>query len=209
MKTNQNLLLLGILIVTLFGSACGRNDPGEVVEIASIGDIVMEEYNFSGFDEVEIAGFFDVEITQGDDYHVVIKAERTLMPYLEVDVRSDRLIVGLRSGVNFNFEEASQRVEVMLPSLHHARVGNHSTMELIGILDQERLQLEVVDFSTLSGSVTVSTLQIEVVNHSDLTLSGSATKVLGTVTDFSSADLLDLDAEDMNVETGDKSEIES
>jgi hypothetical protein len=198
---------IGLLGLALLISACSQTSQIEVVEIPAVGDIVTERYDLAGFTEVEIAGFFEAEVTQGEDFRVLVEAERALVPYLEIDVRGDLLQVGLKSGITYNFENASQRVEVTLPALTLAKIGNHSELQLTGFGATENLQLEVVDFSTLNGSVEAETLQVEVTNHSTLTLSGSASQVMGEVTNHSSADLTGLQAAEANIETDTQSTL--
>ncbi|HEY45371.1 MAG: hypothetical protein AMJ88_16210 [Anaerolineae bacterium SM23_ 63] len=207
MKTRMYAWWIGLLGLALLISACSQTSQIEVVEIPAVGDIVTERYDLAGFTEVEIAGFFEAEVTQGEDFRVLVEAERALVPYLEIDVRGDLLQVGLKSGITYNFENASQRVEVTLPALTLAKIGNHSELQLTGFGATENLQLEVVDFSTLNGSVEAETLQVEVTNHSTLTLSGSASQVMGEVTNHSSADLTGLQAAEANIDTDTQSTL--
>jgi hypothetical protein len=188
-------------------SACGQTSQIEVVEIPAVGDIVTERYDLAGFTEVEIAGFFDAEITQGEDFKVLVEAERALVPYLEIDVRGDRLHVNLKSGIDYKIENGSQSVEVTLPRLTHALVGNHSDLRLNGIETEDDLRLEVTNFSLLQGSVEVGTLQLEVSNHSSLNLTGSASRVMGEMTNHSSADLTGLKAAEVNIDTDTQSTL--
>jgi hypothetical protein len=199
-RLSYSLISLFVLIAVLI-SACGRISQRGVVEIPAVGDIVTERYDLVGFTEVEIAGFFEAEVTQGEDFKVLVETERALVPYLEIDVRGDRLQVVLKSGITFNFEKASQRVEVTLPVLTLARIGNHSDLQLTGFQATENLRLEVVDFSTLDGSVEAEKLQVEVSNHSTINLTGSASQVMGEVTNHSSADLTDFEAAEVNIDT--------
>jgi hypothetical protein len=196
-------LLFGLGLAVLLG-ACSQS---KVVEILATGDIIVENYDLSGFDEIEVAGFFEAEITQGERYQVVVEAERALLPYLEVKVRGGRLQVGLRPGINYSFEDASQRVTVTLPALTRARIGNHSELQLTGLTVEESLRLEAVDFCTLRGAVEAGQIEVEVSNHSALTLDGSASRVTGQATGFSSVDLTGLGATEVDIETDGKSTL--
>jgi hypothetical protein len=193
--------VLGLVILI---SACGRD---ETVDIPAVGDIVVERHDLSGFDQVEVAGFFEAEITQGEGYRVEVEAERALLPYLKVGVRGRQLEVGLKSGVLYNLENASQRVEITLPALTRARIDNHTTLQLAGLTAEETLRLEAADFSTLRGSIEAEKVQIEVSNHSSLVLTGSASQVTGQVSGFGSVDLTGLDATDVGIEADGESAL--
>ena len=195
------VVLLGLLILI---SACAGV---EVVEIPATGDIVTKSYDLEGFDQVEVSDFFEAEISQGEGYQVVVEAEQVLVPYLEIDVRGNRLHVGLKTGVTYNFETASQQVEVTLPTLTRAMVGNHSSLQLGGFEIEDDLRLEVDEFSTLDGVVKAAEVWIKVLNHSSLSLSGSATRVTGELQDHSTANLNRFDASEIEVETDTHSSI--
>ena len=66
---------------------------------------------------------------------------------------------------------------------------------------ENSFQILLADFSTLSGSITAGVVQVEVANYSELTLSGSASQVVGQVMGFSSADLTGLKAHELDIET--------
>ncbi len=96
---------------------------------------------------------------------MLVEAERPMIPYLEVRVRGDRMFVCLKSGVRYNPDDTSQRVEVTLPVLTRASAGNHSTMRLDGLGSGDILQHEATDFSTLRASIAAGELRVEVSNH--------------------------------------------
>lgn len=204
MKTRRIVTWIGLIGLAVLISACsqiGQSEVSEIVEIPAVGDIVTERYDLAGFTEVEIADFLEAEVTQGEDFKVLVEAERALFSYLEIDVRGDRLYVGLKSGITYNIEESLQRVEVTLPALTLARISNHSELRLDGFETEDDLQLEVIDFSSLQGEVEAGNLQVEISNHSSLNLTGSASQVMGEVTEFSDADLTGLGAAEVNIDT--------
>jgi hypothetical protein len=169
--------------------------------IEDTGKLVQSEYSLRGFSVVEVSGFFTAEIHQGESYRVVVEAEEALMPYLDIVVRGETLHVGLKSGYIFNFENASQRVEVTLPALTRVSISNHSTLILEDFETEETFRIGVADFGELQGAITAGVIKIEVANHGELTLSGSASQVIGEVTEFSDADLTGLKAAELDIDT--------
>ena len=65
----------------------------------------------------------------------------------------------------------------------------------------EPLQVGAVDFGTLLRSIPAGEVKVEVNNHGELRLSGSASHVTGEVMDFSTADLADLDVGGLDIDT--------
>jgi hypothetical protein len=184
--------------------ACG---PGEPVDIPDAGDIVRTDYDLSDFNEISVDTFFEIEITQGSEFAVMVECEEALVPYLQVEVQGDRLVVGLDTGYVYSFDEASQRLEVTLPALEYVQLSNHSTLQLVSFEFEGTIRIEVADFSTLRGEIAADEVRIEVTNHSDLRLTGSASDVTGEVTDMSTADLSGLEAASIDVETDERSSL--
>jgi hypothetical protein len=173
----------------------------DAIVIKRTGEPVEREYDLSGFSEIEVCDFLEAEIRQGETYRVTVEAEETLMPYVEVVVRGTTLHIGLRSGHTFNMENVTKRVEVTLPALTRVMAGNHSELRLAGFETEADLQLEVIDFGLLQGSVEARNLQVDVSNHSELILTGSASQVMGELTDFSDADLTGMEAAGVDIDT--------
>lgn len=189
-----------LLLIASLVSACGTVQQ---VDIADIGDIVVQDYDLSGFVEVEIIDFFEVEIRRGEIFHVVVEAEDALMPYLDVVVRGKTLQIGLKSGYSYNIENASQSAKVTLPELARVEATNHSNIVIERFESSEELEIKVSNFSSVAGDIEVSSVRDDVSNHSTLRLSGAAHEVTGEASNFSTVNLSDLVAviEDVNVDT--------
>lgn len=181
-------------------SDVGPSSENAIV-IKDTGEPVQSEYALGGFSQVAVSDFFEAEIRQGDTYRVTVEAEVALMPYIEVFVQGKTLQIGLKPDYIYNIENASQRVEVTLPTLTQVMVGNHSELLLDRFETEDDLRLEATDFSLLQGSVKAGNLKVEVSNHSELDLTGSASQVMGEVTSFSDADLTGFKAAEVNIDT--------
>lgn len=189
------------------GPASSCDDDGAIV-IEDTGTLEEREFQLNGFSKLLVSDFFDVEILQGENFRVILEAEKALLPYIAIAVQGDTLNVGLKPGYLFCFDNASQRVQVTLPTLTHVQVINHSTVVLSGFEAGDSLQLAAIDFGMLSGAVEAGEVLVEVSNHGDLTLTGSATQVRGDVLDFGSADLTGLDAAEIDIYTDEHSTLD-
>jgi hypothetical protein len=185
-------------------SACGTVQQ---VDIGDIGDTVVQNYDLSGFDEVDISDFFVAEIRRGESYRVMIEAEGALTPYLDVVVRGKTLQIGLKSGYIYNFESASHSAEVTLPKLARVEVGNHSSVVLESFESSEELEVKVSNFSSMTGEIEASRVHVDVSDHSTLRLSGDAHDVTGEASDFSSVNLWYLKYSNVDVDTDQNSTL--
>jgi hypothetical protein len=75
------VLILGLFMLT----ACGLN------YVQGSGNVITEERHVSGFDSVDMSGFGEVFITQGDTESLTIETDDNLMQYIESVVRGNTL----------------------------------------------------------------------------------------------------------------------
>ena len=64
------------------------------------GDIVTEEREVSGFDEIQFSGVGNLIIEQGDKEALVVEADDNIIGLIETEVRGDELHIGFKRGVN-------------------------------------------------------------------------------------------------------------
>ena len=75
------LLIVGIFLIT----ACGSN------YIKGSGNVVKEEREVSGFDRIDMSGYGEVIITQGNEESLTIETDDNLLEYIESNVRNNTL----------------------------------------------------------------------------------------------------------------------
>jgi len=110
-----NLILLSIVSLTLLTTGCFRS-----IKIEGNGDPVSENRTLTNFDKVYSSGSFLVNITPGDRYDVVVKAESNLLPYISTNVSRGALDIDVK-GVHILDPSIPIEIEVVAPSLSAIR----------------------------------------------------------------------------------------
>jgi hypothetical protein len=77
------VLVLGLFLIT----GCG------ISYIRGSGNVITEEREVSGFDSVEMSGFGEVFITQGNSESLTIETDDNLMQYIDSVVRGNTLYI--------------------------------------------------------------------------------------------------------------------
>jgi hypothetical protein len=105
----KNLLLFSFAFTALFTSAC-------VSEASFIGSdvIATDSRAVTGSDRISLNGIVDVNIIQGTDFSVTVRANDNIINEVETELRGSTLDIGLNSG---NFRNITAAVEVVLPTL--------------------------------------------------------------------------------------------
>ena len=87
MKIRNWQVLTTLTMVVLLLSACGAS------YVRGSGNVITEERAVSGFDGVNMAGYGEVIITQGDAESLTIETDENLMQYIQTEVRNNTLYI--------------------------------------------------------------------------------------------------------------------
>ena len=77
------------LLATILLMGCAQ------VRITGSGNVITREEAVTGFDKVDISQSFNVDITQGENYRVVIRVDDNLVEYLNIVKQGSTLKIGL------------------------------------------------------------------------------------------------------------------
>jgi hypothetical protein len=98
------LLFLGAMLV-----GCAQlTDTGS-------GNVVTQEEAITGFDMLDINEGFNVDISQGDEFSVVIRVDDNFEEYLQVGKEGSTLKIGLEQ--NRIYRDATLQAEITMPEL--------------------------------------------------------------------------------------------
>jgi len=143
------------------------------------GDRIEKSYDFTGFDEIEVEGVYDVHIKVGPEFSIETSGTSKEMERAKVSVSGDRLILGQTNGVRRSGNRKGIRAEITLPSL------NSLSLQGVGSVEAEDIDAEAF------------TVSLEGVGSMEL--SGSCTELTASVEGVGSLEARDLKCEDVDV----------
>ena len=80
-----------ILLIVLVALSVTTAAHAQWSKIKGNGKIVTEKRTTSEYDEINVAGFFDVELVSGKEGAIIINAEENLLPYIKIEVKDNIL----------------------------------------------------------------------------------------------------------------------
>lgn len=182
-----------------------QDSPGpsvsDAITIANNGSLVFEEYDFVGFDEIEISSLMDVEISQGETYQITTTVVEDAVPYLQVSLEGKRLRIGLDPSQAYNINQATLHASITLPHLLTLTVSKISHVTLDDFQCAKSMGIVVSEVSSLDGQINGCDLDIQILNTSELTLTGSANHVMVSLALVSKADLSSLEVQHLDFES--------
>ena len=159
MKTLKQALIIGITASALLscnkGHFCYKGD----------GEIVTEERNHSGFDEISLATSADIYYVQAEVYSVEIEASQNLMPLIETEVIGDRLKIKRKNNTCLRGDNKIN-IYISSPEISRFSISGSGNVFAGGSLVSDNLDISISG----SGDVKLDSLSV---NNIDMSISGS------------------------------------
>ena len=122
------------------------------------GNFVTIERSTPDYDQIAVAGWFDVELVEGTEGQLKIRGEENLLEYIKTEVKDDKLVIKVKNGVNLKPSDWSKDggIHVTVPVEAVESVSLSGSGDVVS-----KMTLKADDFSTaVSGSGDVS-LRVE------------------------------------------------
>ena len=195
-KSKMFVLFLAVILL----AGCGSRT------ITGSGNVVTQEEAITGFDKVDISHAFHVDISQGDTFSVVVRADDNLVEYLRVIKEGNTLQIGLVPNPP-NIRSATLQAEVTMPELTGLDMRGASHVTITGFKSAQALAANVSGASHLQGDIEAGNVTFNVDGNSEVILTGSAQNVMIEAEGSSEVDLTDFPVVDANVKAGGKSQV--
>lgn len=183
------------LTMALGMMACTNAQWGK--RIKGNGDVVTIERSVGDYDEVAMAGWFDVELVSGNEGELTLKGESNLLEYIKTEVKNGKLVIKVAKGVNLRPSNWKSGIHVTVPVESIDAVSLSGSGDLVG-----KTTLKADSFSAaMSGSGDVSLtveaddLEASLSGSGDINLSGRATDFTVSVSGSGDIKAYDLEAD--------------
>ena len=164
-------ILAGIVIVSVVSARIALSHGGtEFLDTAAIAGGA----GLRGFDGVEVAGRWRVNVSRGDDWRVDLSYPEDLEDRIKVRLRGDRLWLGFTSGVPWNEPGLPVSADIVMPELEEVEVRGAAMVEVSGFRGR-RLEIDIAGAARLEGrDGRYDELELSVAGASDIDLRGIA-----------------------------------
>ena len=187
----RKAVALGAIIAAIAASACAQS-RGE-----SGGPTVERDFQVGGFERIEVAGHYDVDVRTGAAPSVHASGPEKELERLIVEVRGDRLLIHTKRGFNMNFSSGSPtRITVTVPKLSGASIAGSGGITVDKVAS-ERFNGEIAGSGDLKvGSIDAEAVELSIAGSGSISAAGKAGSV-----EYNIAGSGDIDAEGLAAET--------
>ena len=144
------------------------------------------KFDLKGFDEIEISSAFTAEISQSEEFQVIIECDEAIESHLKIELEGNELSIGLKGWKTGKI--GTLKAVIKLPTLKKLEASGASQVTLIGI-NNESLELELSGASRVIGNLVCGKTEFEISGASQVKLDGRIQKMTLYVSGASSIDI--------------------
>lgn len=136
------------------------------------GNITVEERKGLNAHRIRLAGFMDVELSQGSGTEVKVEADENLQQYIITEMEDDVLVVKMRSNIRFI---NSERLKIYITTDRLEQLTLSGSGNITGtnkFTGSDRLKLRVSGVGDLKLDFNTPELEAEISGSGSLVLSG-------------------------------------
>jgi len=188
------LIMLFALLMMVLLSGCVP------VTLTGSGNVVTQEESITGFDKVDISHSFEVNISQGESFSVIIRVDDNLVEHLQVVKQGSTLKIGLKPNRDYTTRNATMEAEVTMPELIGLDLSGASHANITGFKSTKDLSVDLSSASSLQGDIDAGDISIDLSGSSETTLTGSGQNLIIDVSGSSELDLSDFPVADAKID---------
>ncbi|MFT7428635.1 MAG: hypothetical protein ACI9IZ_001124 [Nonlabens sp.] len=135
------------------------------------GQIVTKVFNTSDYDKISGRNSLNIVLVEGKEGTITVEAESNIMEHLEVEVKGDRLEIGIEDGYNINTRKGIQ-VRVPVKSISSLSMAGSGDITSTVKLKSRNMHISVAGSGDIALEVTSEKLRVSIAGSGDIKLSG-------------------------------------
>jgi hypothetical protein len=161
------LLLIAILAINTANAQWWSSNK----RIDGNGQIVTKVFNTSDYDKISGRNSLNIVLVEGKEGTITVEAESNIMEHLEVEVKGDRLEIGIEDGYNINTRKGIQ-VRVPVKNISSLSMAGSGDITSTVKLKSRNMHISVAGSGDIAVEVTSEKLRVSIAGSGDIKLSG-------------------------------------
>lgn len=138
------------------------------------GELETITRNVGDYDEISVAGFFDVTLVAGNEGELTIEGESNLLEYIETEVNGDRLTIKVKNKQNLKTSWGKDiKIRVPFRDLNQVLLSGSGEIMSTDVIKANNFRVSVSGSGDINLVVEASSTESRVTGSGDLVLRGS------------------------------------
>ena len=146
------VVLVLIVMIAYLRVAIGDVKDTDDVVLDDLGERITEARSLVDFDSISVSGAWELDIKQGDDWHVQLTYPKNISQYLEIEVDNGKLRLGLE-GINSSKGKSDLHLEarITMPALQALEVAGAGDFRFQGF-SGDKLAMSLAGAANVEGA---------------------------------------------------------
>ena len=137
-----------------------------IFHTSGTGQIVEKNYDFKDFTNVEISNAYQYEITQSDNYSVVVSTPESLVDHLDIHISGNTLYIGMKFVL---FSSSNLKITITMPQLSKLSVMGACDGTATGFDSNSNLEIYLSGASRLDANFKAGITKLDISGDSRIT----------------------------------------
>ena len=137
-----------------------------IFHTSGTGQIVEKTYDFKDFTNVEISNAYQYEITQSDNYSVVVSTPESLVDHLDIHISGNTLYIGMKFVL---FSSSNLKITITMPQLINLSVTGACDGTATGFDSNSNLEIYLSGASRLDANFKAGITKLDIYGDSRIT----------------------------------------
>ncbi|MEM1339518.1 MAG: head GIN domain-containing protein [Bacteroidota bacterium] len=173
------------------------------------GKIVTVERSVGAYDYVALAGWFDVELVDGEEGELTLQGEENLLEYIKTEVKDGKLTIKQKKGVNLRPSSWNEGIIITVPVESVDGVSLSGSGDIVSktTLTSDNFKTSISGSGDITLQVEAKSIDASMSGSGDINLSGKATDFEVSVSGSGDIKAYDLSAEFVDAQVSGSADI--
>ncbi|MGB5819408.1 MAG: head GIN domain-containing protein [Saonia sp.] len=195
---------LTLLFVITVNAQWGKRVKGN-------GNVVTIERSTGDYDAIAVAGWFDVDLIDGNEGELTLRGEENLLEYIKTEVKNGKLVIKVENGVNLKpsswNKDKSIYITVPVESVHTVTLSGSGDVVGKKTLSADYFKTNISGSGDISLSIEAKKVEATMSGSGDINLDGSTTDLEVQVSGSGDIKAYELQAENVNAQVSGSADI--
>ncbi|CAN1540759.1 Putative auto-transporter adhesin, head GIN domain containing protein [Flavobacteriaceae bacterium] len=194
MKNSIQIIVLSALFITTMANAQWSSNN----RIKGNGKIITEKRTTLGYDEIDVSGFFDVNLIAGKEGEISIQGEENLMQYIKVEVTGNVLKIYTEKNVNIS---SNKEIILTVPfeQISYVSLSGSGDIKSKSTIESSKFSAKLSGSGDLNLDVKTIEFEANLSGSGDVVLTGNSDSFISKISGSGDVDAVNLATKNANL----------
>lgn len=198
--------VVSLSLVVVFTVSCSAQWGKK---IKGNGDIVTIDRNIGDYDQIALAGWFDVDLVDGKEGKLSLRGESNLLEYVTTEVIDGKLTIKVEKGVDLKPSSWEDGIRITIPVQSINSLALSGSGDIVGkkTIKTDNFKTSMSGSGDITIAVEANSIEASMSGSGDITLSGRTSNFEATISGSGDIKAYELEADNVEATVSGSADI--